>query len=238
MPRRQQFVDLDVVEPPPPEAPAPEPETPEPPPEPEAPEPPPPEPERERRRERDRDEPVGVTDPPPDTPPNPDPAPLREEPVDFGGVTLTNDQGAWATQTGSGAAMTGPITTARHVGPRSVRGRDDGMRGGTGTGAAGAGRPPPDLTRRARCTGPPAGSDYPIAAREAGVEGVVELRAQLDERGRVVSTVLRGNDPGWGMRQRCESSVRSRWRCDPALDAQGRAVPTTVTLRCRYELND
>lgn len=238
--RSMALVDLDVLAPPPPQAePEPEPEAPvaeaEPEPEPE------PEPRERERDRRDREE--RRREDPPEVPVQPQaesPAARREAPVDFSGMTLTNDEGSWATQTGSGAPMTGPISTARHIGQGDGHsGRDDGVRGGTGTGP-GTARPPPrpNCARRARARVALA-AEYPLGAREAGVEGVVRFAATIDERGQLVRLEMRGSDPGWGFRSSCERSLRTRWQYEAEIDAETCQPRTsTITVSCRFELRD
>lgn len=74
---------------------------------------------------------------------------------------------------------------------------------------------------------------YPDAAREAGVQGVVQVQTLIDESGRVTETVVVHSVPGLD-----EPAVRAveQWRFRPAT-ADGRPVKVWVTIPVAFRLH-
>jgi TonB family protein len=73
---------------------------------------------------------------------------------------------------------------------------------------------------------------YPDAARDAGVQGVVQLHALIDQSGRVTQTVVAHSVPGLD-----EAAIRAveQWRFRPAM-ADGHMVKVWVTIPVKFNL--
>jgi len=160
--------------------------------------------------------------------------PAAETPADFSGTTLTNNGPGpgWASATGNGAAMHGPIgrpgalVTGRHVEGASNQPRP------TGPVVVAVG----DLSRRPEA---PALQDllernYPAEARATGQTGKAMLRARIMPDGSVRDlVVLSESGPAFG--RACRDTLSgSRWT--PPLDKTGQAVATVINYTCRFEV--
>jgi len=160
------------------------------------------------------------------------PAPAAEPaPADFSGLTLTNDGAgaAWATATGNGQSLKGPL--GRAGARRPGRG---GPAGDSGDGPAIVGlgdlsRLPeaPDLREKlARA--------YPAEARLRGLEGKAVVRARIMPDGRVRELALLSESAA-GFGAACEETLRgSGW--SPPLDRQGAQVSTFINYTCRFNV--
>jgi protein TonB len=169
------------------------------------------------------------------TPPPPAaaPPPPAESPADFTGQTLTNDGPGegWASATGNGEKMNGPVgRPGAHVTRRVV----DGDAGGAGTGPRTVGlgdlsRPPaaPDLAGALEAA-------YPAEARAKGVAGKAVVRARITAEGRVRELAL-VSESGGGFGAACEQTLRaSTW--SPPLDRDGHPVATFISYTCRFQV--
>ena len=173
--------------------------------------------------------------PPPAAPPSPGaaPPPAAEVPADFTGQTLTNDGPGegWASATGNGLAMNGPVgQPGARVTSRVVEGEPGGA--GSGPPVVGLG----DLSRA------PAAPDlalalaaaYPAGARAKGLPGKAVLRARILPDGRVGELALL-SESGSGFGAACQQTLAgSRW--SPPLDQGGQAVSTFISYTCRFNV--
>lgn len=75
---------------------------------------------------------------------------------------------------------------------------------------------------------------YPAREHRLGVEGVVEVRAEVDASGAVVSVEVAATS-GSAALDRAAVGAVLRWRFEPAL-REGVPVPDSVRLRIRFEL--
>jgi TonB family protein len=153
-------------------------------------------------------------------------------PADFSGLTLTNDgPGAgWATATGNGQSMKGPL--GRAGGRRPGHGGGGGAMAGDGPAIVGLGdlsRMPqaPDLRDKlARA--------YPAEARLRGLEGKAVVRARIMPDGRVRELALLSESAA-GFGSACQETLRgSGW--SPPLDRSGAAVSTFINYTCRFNV--
>jgi protein TonB len=162
------------------------------------------------------------------------PPPAAETPADFSGTTLTNDgPGAgWASATGNGAAMNGPVgRPGAHVTGRHVDGASNQPRN-TEPGLVAVA----DLSRKPEA---PALQDllernYPAEARQTGQPGKAVIRARIMPDGSVRDmAVLSESGPLFG--RACRDTLSgSRWT--PPLDRSGNAVATIINYTCRFEV--
>jgi periplasmic protein TonB len=78
-------------------------------------------------------------------------------------------------------------------------------------------------------------TNYPAAARAAGINGRARVRVRVGADGRVVALrVVSESAPGFG--HACAASLRtSRW--EPALARNGRAITTDVIFTCAFEVH-
>ncbi len=182
-------------------------------------------------------------DPPPSPePPAPEPPPAEETVADFSGMTLTNDQGAsWASATGSGAPMDGPIgRPGARVTGRNRSGTEGGTPGGTGSGEGSDLVAPSDLSRR---PGPPSArlvellrQNYPRRAQTQGLEGSARVRVRVESDGRVRALAVVSEDhEGFG--EACRATIRAGGNWEAPLDRSGNAVATITTFRCTFTLD-
>jgi TonB family protein len=162
------------------------------------------------------------------------PPPAAETIADFSGTTLTNDgAGAgWASATGNGARMAGPIgrpgarVTGRHVET-----------------TAPVARPAPpavvavaDLSRRPEA---PRLEDalernYPAEARQNGLSGRAVVRARITAEGEVRDLLVQ-SESNTGFGRACRDTLAgSHWT--PPLDRDGRPVATIINYTCRFEV--
>jgi outer membrane biosynthesis protein TonB len=166
-------------------------------------------------------------------------APEAETPADFTGVTLTNDgPGAgWASATGNGAAMNGPIGTpgARVTGRSRI-----GATGGGGPGPKSEGPPIlelADLSKppRAPVLGDMLERNYPDGARQRGVSGRAVMRLRVMPDGHLRDLIVVA-ESGGGFGEACRRTLRdSLW--SPPLDRQARPVSTFVSYTCTFEVH-
>lgn len=166
-------------------------------------------------------------------PPSEAPPPAAETPADFTGVTMTNDGPGpgWASATGNGQAMNGPVgRPGARVTGRSAEGDPGSTRRGPPVVAAG------DLSRAPE---PPELSDalaraYPAAARSRGIEGRAVVRARIMPDGRIRELALLSESaPGFGAA--CQETLRgSSW--SPPIDRDARPVSTFINYTCRFQV--
>ena len=157
----------------------------------------------------------------------PTPPAAAESPMDFSGVTLSNDGASWSSPTGNGETMTGPIgapAPALRQGPAHAA-------SGTATErivAVG------DLSRPPRAPNLDAAlaANYPPDARNAGTTGTAVVRARILADGRVGSMrVVSESVAGFGMA--CQRTLTgSHW--EPPLDAASRPVITDISYTCTF----
>lgn len=218
-PRPTTFVAFEAPPPPPPPAPA----------------PPPPEVERPAPQRVATRAPAPRTRPPvrrEATPPPPaaaaEPPAAPEAPVDFSGVTLSNEGAGWASPTGSGEPMTGPIAAAPAAarrGPvRAAQGRGAGERV---VAVGDLSRPPraPDLDAALV-------ANYPREARRSGIAGKAVVRARIVADG-TVGTIRVVSESASGFGAACKQTLAgSRWQ--PPLDARDQPVATDVSYTCTF----
>jgi TonB family protein len=156
-----------------------------------------------------------------------------QSPADFTGVTMTNDGPGtgWASATGNGDAMRGPVgrpgarvthhdvdgdAGSRVSGPRTV-----------GLGDLSHAPTAPDLTDvLARA--------YPPDARSKGLGGKAVVRARVMPDGQVRELALLSESaPEFG--SACEQTLRgSRW--SPPLDRNATPVSTFINYTCRFNV--
>jgi protein TonB len=207
------------------EEPPPEPETPPPPPP--EPEPPEPEPPKARAPKAAAPEP----EPPPEEAPPPEQAP--EEVADFTGTTLTAEGAGWATRTGTGGALTGPVGKIRSK-PSNTDQVASKPAGPTGPRVV-------PLKSLARKPAPPAGLDallerhYPKRARTQGVEGRASVEIRILPTGKLsIGKVQREWPAGFDFADACLKTLRDAQAFSPGLDRDGSAVATDINFSCEF----
>jgi TonB family protein len=162
-----------------------------------------------------------------------EPPAAAETLADFTGQTLTNDgRGAgWASATGNGQKMNGPLG---RPGARVTRRVVEGTPGGTGNGPTVVGlgdlsRTPvaPDLADKLAAA-------YPREARAKGLEGKAVVRARITPEGQVRElAVVSETAPGFGAA--CKATLQgSTWTAP--VDRGGRAVSTVISYTCRFNV--
>jgi Gram-negative bacterial TonB protein C-terminal len=165
--------------------------------------------------------------------------PAAETPADFTGVTLTNDgPGAgWASATGNGAAMNGPIGTP---GARITGRSHGGVSGAAGAGPRSDGPPILELADLSKPPRAPVLSDmlernYPDGARQRGVSGKAVMRLRVMPDGHLRDLiVVAESESGFG--EACKRTLRdSLW--SPPLDREARPVSTFVSYTCTFEVH-
>jgi outer membrane biosynthesis protein TonB len=155
---------------------------------------------------------------------------VAETAADFTGTTLTNDTpgAGWASATGNGRAMSGPIGKAGAL----VTGRNrEGAAPAADdvVGLGDLGRPPeaPNLADALERL-------YPETARKQGLAGTARMRLRVLPSGAVAELALM-TESGAGFGEACRQSLRgSHW--SPPLDRGGQAVSTYVQYTCRFEV--
>ena len=166
-------------------------------------------------------------------PPHAAPPPAAESPADFTGQTLTNDGPGegWASATGNGEKMNGPVgRPGAHVTRRVVDGDAEG---------AGHGPPVIGLGDLSRVPTAPDLADalvaaYPADARAKGLTGKAVVRARVMPDGRVRELALVSESTS-GFGAACERTLRdSRW--SPPFDHDGHAVSTFISYTCRFNV--
>jgi hypothetical protein len=168
------------------------------------------------------------------------PEPAAETPADFTGVTLTNDapRAGWASATGNGRAMSGPIGTpgARVTG----RSRASSTGGGARSAPSSDGPAIVELADLSQAPRAPVLSDvlernYPHQARERGVPGRAVMRLRVMPDGHLRDLVVVAESEG-GFGEACRRTLReSLW--SPPLDRQARPVSTFVSYTCTFEVH-
>lgn len=155
-------------------------------------------------------------------------APVPEAPADFSGVTLTNDGPGpgWASATGDGHAMTGPIGRPGAAAPARAASPPDNI---AITPLASLSRPPtpPDLNATLE-------AHYPAEARRQGLAGRAVLRARIAADGHTRDLVLLTQTAD-GFGDACRAVLREAIWTAP-LDRSGRPVSTVVTYTCNFDV--
>ncbi len=151
-----------------------------------------------------------------------------EAPVDFSGVTLSNEGASWSSPTGNGAPMTAPITAGEPAAsPGPVRRAPSGTSAERVVAVGDLSRPPkaPDLDGALA-------ANYPSEARRAGTTGKAVVRARILADGRVGTIrVVSESAPGFGAA--CKRTLAgSRWQAP--LDARSEPVITDVSYACTF----
>lgn len=170
--------------------------------------------------------------PPP--PPSAAPPPADESPADFTGQTLTNDGPGegWASATGNGAKMNGPVgRPGARVTHRVVEGDPAGTGSGPPVVAIGdlsrPPSPPPELADKLVAA-------YPPEARAKGIAGKAVVKARITPEGRVRDMSVVSETAG-GFGAACEATLRgSEWT--PPIDRQGHPVSTFISYTCRFNV--
>jgi TonB family protein len=166
-------------------------------------------------------------------PPSAAPPPAAESPADFTGTTLTNTGPGegWASATGNGEKMNGPVgRPGAHITRRVVDGDPEG---------AGHGPPVVGLGDLSRAPSAPDLADalaaaYPAEARAKGLTGKAIVRARVMPDGRVRELALVSESAN-GFGDACERTLRdSRW--SPPVDHEGRPVSTFINYTCRFNV--
>jgi outer membrane biosynthesis protein TonB len=162
--------------------------------------------------------------------------PQAETPADFTGVTLTNDGpgAAWASATGNGGAMKGPVGTP---GARITGRSGAGTTGGAEPSSASDGPPVVNAADLSKLPGAPVLTDmlernYPNEARKRGVAGKAVMRLRVMPDGHLRDLIVVAESQG-GFGEACKRTLRdSRW--SPPLDRQARPVSTFVNYTCTF----
>lgn len=165
--------------------------------------------------------------------------PEAETPADFTGVTLTNDGPGtgWASATGNGRAMNGPIGTP---GARITGRSRAGTTGGPGPSPKSDGPPILALADLSRPPRAPVLSDmlernYPDEARKLGVPGKAVMRLRVMPDGHLRDLIVVAESQG-GFGEACKRTLRdSLW--SPPLDLQARPVSTFVSYTCTFAVH-
>ena len=237
-------VEIEIIEPPPrvePLPPPPPPPEPEPEAEPE-PEPEPPKPKPlPRKVAPEPEEPEPVDEPPPTDEPPPEPS---DEPPAPGPV-ISNDAPAPVIRLpGIAPGGTGPpVAVGRPTGRRvGAGGTGKSTRGGGGGAPGGTGGPAPapvsiaSIKTQAKPLNPDldTGKLYPPEARRLGIEGIVQVRLVVDERGKVASRRLITR-LGYGLDE-LAMQLATRLRFEPARDTADRPVRSVVVWKFSFVL--
>jgi outer membrane biosynthesis protein TonB len=165
--------------------------------------------------------------------------PAAETPADFTGVTLTNDgPGAgWASATGNGNTMNGPIGTP---GARITGRSRAGATGGGGPSPPAAG---PRIFALADLSKPPRAPvlsdmlerNYPDEARKRGMPGKAVMRLRVMPDGHLRDLIVVAESEG-GFGEACKRTLRdSLW--SPPLDLEARPVSTFVSYTCTFTVH-
>jgi TonB family protein len=161
------------------------------------------------------------------------PPPAAESPADFTGQTLTNEGpgDGWASATGNGQKMNGPVgRPGAHVTRRVV----DGDEGGSGNGPRVVGLADLSKAPSAPDLADALAAAYPADARAKGVAGKAVVKARITPDGHVRElAVVSESAAGFGAA--CEQTLRgSAW--SPPMDRQGQAVSTFINYTCRFNV--
>lgn len=151
-----------------------------------------------------------------------------ETPVDFSGVTLSNEGASWSSPTGNGAPMTGPIAASEPMTrPGPVLRRSTGASTDRVVAVGDLSRPPraPDLDAALA-------ANYPSEARRAGTTGKAVVRARILADGTVGTIrIVSESAPGFGAACR-RTLAGSRWQ--PPLDSHDDPVITDISYTCTF----
>jgi protein TonB len=118
-----------------------------------------------------------------------------------------------------GAGSAASVGASSQAGPGSGAGGAGSGSGGGGAGGSGAGATPARLIR-----GRISNSDYPRAARLAGIEGTLTARIAIGADGRVTGCTVTRSSGSFVLDDATCSLIRLRFRFAPARDARGREV--------------
>ena len=77
--------------------------------------------------------------------------------------------------------------------------------------------------------------DYPVAAREAGLEGDVRFTLTIDAKGRVSDCTVTASSAAALADGTC-ALARERWRFDPARDDAGAKVPGQASFSIAWRI--
>jgi len=166
-------------------------------------------------------------------------APVKDAPVDLGGVTLTGGDGAgWSSMTGNGVAMTAPIV------PKSVLSTTSQVPSASGAARV---RQPASLPVEivlakdlASKPTPPALNDrllsnYPRQAKQQGLAGSAKLLVRIDPDGLVRQcTVQAESNSEFGAACR-QTLLGTQWSAPR--NRFGQAVATQVFYTCEFRVN-
>ncbi len=161
-----------------------------------------------------------------------------EAPAELTGTTLTSDRGAgWTAPRGSGGGRLGPI--------RSGVSRQGRRNRGDHTAQARSDRPQPAaavaLSRLSKKPVPPSlgavlRQNYPPEARRQGKSGEAKVRARIEANGTIRMTRIASESAG-GFGMACQKALlQSKW--SPPRNRQGKPVPTWVSYRCKFRIDD
>lgn len=145
------------------------------------------------------------------------PEPIVRIPLPPPPVITAPEAGVGSDSSIGNADIPGPGTGAGGVG-------DGTGSGGRGTGDGSGGREMPPLQIRGRISD----RDFPRTAADAGVSGRVEIIFNVEVDGRVTDCAIERSS---GNRELDETTCRlvtQRFRYEPARDARGRPVPSTL----------
>lgn len=169
--------------------------------------------------------------------------PSADEAVDLTGVTLTGtgDEG-WASLTGDGRAMTGPLGKIGSSRAKQGKARRRAGRGRRVAQPVRASQPQPSVVRAADLSRPPRAPNlnavlrdhYPQDARLAGISGTAVVRARIEPDGRVSRVrVISESHAGFGAA--CSATLQgSKWSAPE--DRDGKSVATEITYTCTFRV--
>lgn len=124
-------------------------------------------------------------------------------------------------------ASLGSGPEAGGTGNGSGTGQDDGVGDGIGNGGG---------TKAQRTHGALRDGDYPLAARQAGAEGIVFVRFTIAPSGRVSDCMVTRSSGNADLDGTTCRLIVKRFRYRPAKDGQGKPVPETVALSYEWGL--
>ncbi len=162
-----------------------------------------------------------------------------ETPADFTGVTLTNDGpgAAWASPTGSGGAIRGPLGAP---GARVTGRSRGGTSSGAGTSSDSDGAPVVALADLSKPPRPPVLGEmlernYPDEARKRGVPGKAVMRLRVMPDGHLRDVIVVAESQG-GFGEACRRTLRdSIW--SPPFDLEARPVSAFVVYTCTFTVH-
>ncbi|MGA2613468.1 MAG: TonB family protein [Spirochaetia bacterium] len=160
--------------------------------------------------------------------PQPSPPPAQGA-VEPGGQAAPTEAGAGASTGTSGAAPAGD--GLGNAGP-----------GGSGNGGAGesmsgpAGEPPPTISDIDPVPLQSISAPYPASARKLGQQGLVKVRADIDDRGIVIEEAIRASS-GFASLDNAALDAVKRTRFLPAVK-NGKPVASSVVISVRFHLSE